>query len=218
MGSVMYRDSELEARRQIISYLQDLSRMAVEITGLLVKVIDGVISSSQEELIELYMRIKEVDNSVANLQKTIMSEIIKLRPFLPNSVAIYELVAKVGDVVDEIDGAAYRLVYLNLSTLNRWELDLLYKIAETLFKEVDAFREAIYLMGYNPTALREAIERIFELEMEVDKVHRAALSEVFRKESKARNIIKWLEISERLESAADTVERVADILVTFLIG
>ena len=83
---------------------------------------------------------------------------------------------------------------------------------------MDAFREAIYLMGYNPTALREAIERIFELEMEVDKVHRAALSEVFRKESKARNIIKWLEISERLESAADTVERVADILVTFLIG
>ncbi len=214
----MYRDSELEARRQIISYLQDLSRMVVEITGLLVKLIDGVISGSQEELIELYMRIKEVDSSVANLQKTIMNEIIKLRPFLPNSVAIYELVAKVGDVVDGIDGAAYRLVYLNLSTLNRWELDLLYKIAETLFQEVDAFREAIYLMGYNPTALREAIERIFEHETEVDKVYRAALSEVFRKESKARNIIKWLEISERLESAADTVERVADILVTFLIG
>jgi len=36
---VMYRDAELEAKRQIITYLQDLSRMTVEITGYLVKLI-----------------------------------------------------------------------------------------------------------------------------------------------------------------------------------
>jgi len=214
----MYRDAELEARRQIINYLQDLSRMTVEITGLLIKVIKYIKDGRFNELPELYMKVKEVDTSVANLQKTIMGEILKLRPVLTNSVAVYELVAKVGDVVDVIDGAAYRLAYLNLSTLSKWELDLLYKIGETLYEEIDAFREAIYLLAYNPPSLSTAIEKIFMLETEVDKIHRAALSEVFRRESRASNLVKWVEVSERLEKAADTVEKVADILVTFLIG
>jgi len=214
----MYRDAELEARRQIINYLQDLSRMTVEITGLLIKVIQYIKDGRFNELPELYMKVKEVDTSVANLQKTIMGEILKLRPVLTNSVAVYELVAKVGDVVDVIDGAAYRLAYLNLSTLSKWELELLYKIGENLYEEIDAFREAIYLLAYNPPSLSTAIEKIFMLETEVDKIHRAALSEVFRRESRASNLVKWVEVSERLEKAADTVEKVADILVTFLIG
>ena len=214
----MYRDAELEAKRQIITYLQDLSRMTVEITGYLVKLIQLIKEGRHKELAEIYAKIKDIDTSVANLQKTIMSEIIKLRPFLSNSVAIYELVAKVGDVVDAIDGAAYRIAYLGLHTLNSWELELLEKIGETVYQEIDAFREAMYLLGYNPMSLSSAIHTIFELEKEVDTIHREALSVVFKRETKAANLIKWVEVSERLEAAADDVEKVADILVTFLIG
>ena len=214
----MYRDAELEAKRQIITYLQDLSRMTVEIMGYLVKLIQYLKEGRHKDLPELYAKIKDIDIAVGNLQRTIMSEIIKLRPFLSNSVAIYDLVAKVGDVVDAIDGAAYRIAYLRLDTLNKWELELLEKIGETVYQEIDAFREAIYLLGYNPASLSTAIHSIFELEKEVDSIHRQALSIVFNRENRAANLVKWVEVSERLESAADNVERVADILVTFLIG
>ena len=215
---MMYRDAELEAKRQIVTYLQDLSRMTVEIAGVLVKLIKYLKEGRHKDLPDIYLKIKEIDTSVANLQKTIMGEIIKLRPFLSNSVAIYDLVAKVGDVVDAIDGAAYRIAYLRLDTLSKWELELLEKIGKTVYQEIDAFREAMYLLGYNPESLSTAIHSIFELEKEVDTIHREALSKVFTKETRAANLVKWIEVSERLETAADNVEKVADILVTFLIG
>lgn len=212
----MYRDVELEARRQIIGYLQDFSRIMVEISGMIIKLIEYVIDGKNDELPITYKEVKKLDKNASDLQKIITSEILKSKPFLPNSEAIYTLVTMMGDIVNSIDGAGYRASHISIETLNKEYIDDLKEIAMKVYEEIDAFREAIYLLAYNPPALRTAIEKVYSLENEVDNVYRGSLSYLFLTEKNGVNIMKWMEISERLENAADDVEKAADILTTFL--
>ncbi len=212
----MYRDVELEARRQIISYLQDFSRMMVEISGMVVKLLEYAIDMDNEKLTFTYKEVKKLDKGTANLQKVITSEILKSKPFLPNSEAIYTLVTMMGDIVNSIDGAGYRISHISIETIEREYLEDLKDIAIKVHDEIDAFREAIYLLAYNPPALRSAIDKIYSLENDVDDVYRGSLSYIYITEKNGISILKWLEIAGRLENAADNVEKAADILTTFL--
>ena len=212
----MYRDVELEARRQIISYLQDFSRIMVEISGMVVKLIEYAIDMNGEKLPLTYKEIKKLDKDAADLQKVITNEILKSKPFLPNSEAIYTLVTMMGDIVNSIDGAGYRISHISIETVGKEYLEDLKDIAVKVHDEIDAFREAIYLLAYNPPALRSAIDKIYSLENDVDDVYRGSLSYLFLTEKDGIDILKWMEIAGRLENAADNIEKAADILTTFL--
>ena len=212
----MYRDAELEARRQIISYLQDFSRIMVEISGMVVKLIEYAIDMNDERLPLTYKEIKKLDTDAADLQKVITNEILKSKPFLPNSEAIYTLVTMMGDIVNSIDGAGYRVSHISIKTVGKEYLEDLKDIAVKVHDEIDAFREAIYLLAYNPPALRSAIDKIYSLENDVDDVYRGSLSYLFLTEKDGIDILKWMEIAGRLENAADNIEKAADILTTFL--
>jgi hypothetical protein len=214
----VYRDVELEARRQIISYLQDFSRIMVEISGMVVKLLEYGIEEKSENLDLLYKEVKKLDKEAAALQKTITNEILKSKPFLPNSEAIYTLVTMMGDIVNSIDGAGYRASHISIGTIQKDYIEDLREIAVKVHDEIDAFREAIYLLAYNPSGLRNAIEKVYSLENEVDEVYRGSLSYLFLTGKEGVNILKWTEIAERLENAADNVEKAADILTTFLMG
>ena len=214
----MYRDVELEARRQIISYLQDFSRIMVEISGMVVKLIEYAIDMNGEKLPLTYKEIKKLDKDAADLQKVITNEILKSKPFLPNSEAIYTLVTMMGDIVNSIDGAGYRISHISIETVGKEYLEDLKDIAVKVHDEIDAFREAIYLLAYNPPALRSAIDKIYSLENDVDDVYRGSLSYLFLTEKDGIDILKWMEIAGRLENAADNIEKAADILTTFLMS
>ncbi len=214
----MYRDVELEARRQIISYLQDFSRIMVEISGMVVKLLEYTIEEKTENLGLLYKEVQKLDKEASDLQKVITNEILKSKPFLPNSEAIYTLVTMMGDIVNSIDGAGYRASHISIETIQREYIEDLKEIAVKVHDEIDAFREAIYLLAYNPTGLRNAIEKIYTLEHDVDEVYRGSLSYLFLTGKDGINILKWIEIAERLENAADNVEKAADILTTFLMA
>jgi uncharacterized protein Yka (UPF0111/DUF47 family) len=211
----MFRNVELEARRQIINYLQDFSRMMVEISGMVIKIFNNILNDDPNISL-VYKEAKKIDKEAAKLQKDITSEILKSKPYLPNSEAIYTLVTVMGDIVNSLDGAGYRASHLNVASLPSEYIEDLRDIALKVHDEVDAFREAIYLLGYNPSALRAAIDKIYSLEQEVDEIYRSSLAYVFRTLDDSISLMKWTEIAERLENAADNVEKAADILVTFL--
>ncbi len=214
----MYRDVELEARRQIISYLQDYARHIVEMCGMIIKLFDMAMESGEDKLKLLYSEVRKLDRAATELQKTITNEIIRSKPFLTNSDILYSLVTMMGDIIDSLDGAGYRAAHLSLSTMGNEYIDLLRDISSKVYEEVDAFREAIYLLGYNPAAVKNAIEKVYVLENEVDEVYRGNVAYVFTTTDDGVSILKWMEIAERLENAADYIERAADILLSLLMG
>jgi len=82
-------------------------------------------------------------------------------------------------------------------------LKVTYKLNEVmpLLRRRDQFKQI----------LKECVE-INRLENEADDVHHAALAELFDNTRDVRDIIKWREIYEYMESAADRGEDVANVL------
>jgi len=211
----MYRDSQMEAFRQIVSSLQELSSKVMDMSAGVVKLTENVVSGNTDVLAETYNSLRELDYSIYTFQKSIVNDIVRYKVFLGDSVYIlYELITLIGDLVDEMDGAAFRLANLDMNSLPKWSLEWIRKIVNGLYKEVEAFREAIYFLGYNPNSLPSAIERIGEIEEEIDVIHRKALIEMFGREKDSVKIMMWLDIVNRLETAADMLKKVGDILLS----
>ena len=211
----MFRDSQMEAYRQIVSSLQELSSRVLDMAAGVVKIMEKVVSKDLNDIQDVYTQLRELDSSIYSYQKTIVNDIVRYKVFLGDNVYIfYELVTMIGDVVDEMDGASFRLANLNIHELPKWSLEWLRKVVNGLYKEVEAFREAIYYLGYNPSSLPAAIERIIEVEEEIDIIHRKAIVEIFNREKNSSNLVLWLEVVNRLETAADMLKKVGDILLS----
>lgn len=213
----MYREYELEIRRQLISQLLDYIRLAQDMHGAFIKLIDYAIDNDNEKLLITYKEIRKLDKNVSEFQKNLTNELFRAGPYLTNSEVLYSLITLIGDIVNLIDGAGYRLSHLGLEALKAEYLENLKDIALKLYDEIDAFREAAYLLGYNPPAVRSAIEKVYLLESEIDEIHRSSLAYIYTTETDPKNILKWLEVAERLEQAADHLEKAADLLIALLL-
>ncbi len=211
----MFRDSQMEAYRQIISSLHELSSKVLDMGAGVVKLMENIVEGDVDKLDDTYKSLRELDSNIYTFQKSIVNDIVRYKVFLGDNVYIlYELVTLVGDVVDEMDGAAFRLANLDIPSLPKWSLEWIRKIVNGLYKEVDAFREAIYYLGYNPNSVPSAVERINELEEEIDVIHRKALTEVFSREKSSIKVMMWLDVVNRLETAADMLKKVGDIILS----
>jgi predicted phosphate transport protein (TIGR00153 family) len=114
------------------------------------------------------------------------------------------------DVMDFIEAAArsaflYRVTQPTerVRELASIVLKVTYKLNEVmpLLRRRDQFKQI----------LKQCVE-INRLENEADDVHHAALAELFDNTRNVRDIIKWREIYEHMESATDRGEDVANVL------
>lgn len=123
---------------------------------------------------------------------------------------IARLAESLDDVMDFIEAAA-RTAFLYRITepterareLAAIILKVTYKLNEVmpLLRRRDQFKQV----------LTQCVE-INSLENEADDVHHAALAELFDNTRDVRDIIKWREIYEHMESATDRAEDVANVL------
>jgi len=208
---------ELEAKRQIISLLQEYGRLLLEVTGMVVKLLELLLNGEYQQLQIVYNEVRKLDKSADENQRKITSEILKSKPYLSNSESIYTLITMMNDIINAMDGAGYRIVYIGLEDLSTEYLEILKDIAMKVYDEADAFNEAIYMLGYNPQELWGAIDKIYMLENQVDEIYRSNVSYVYKTMNNPIHIMRWMEIAERFENAADSIERAADQLISFML-
>ena len=125
---------------------------------------------------------------------------------------IYNLVANLDDVLDEIEAAATAMV--------------LYKVgdptpqaqaqAEVLAKATEHLRVCIEGLA-KPKGLDEHIIAINSLENEGDRILREAIAGLFSGEMNPIDVIKWKDVYEVLEAAIDTCEHAANVIETIVI-
>ncbi len=214
----MYREPGQEARRQIIADLQDLASRTLDVATGLLRIVETMYEDDKADLQALYEDVRRLDAEVYTIQKSLINEVMRFKPFLGDQVYVfYNLIVLIGDVVDEIDGAAFRISHFNLSALSKWEVEWIRKIVNALHREVEAFREAIYYLAYNISSVYPVIERINNIEEEIDHLHRKALIEVLNRERSASKTLMWMEIVKMLESAADLMKKVGDVILSLTI-
>jgi predicted phosphate transport protein (TIGR00153 family) len=167
-----------------------------------------------EDLQSKRQRIKELEHqgdhithqTVEALNKTFITPI--------DREDIYNLITKVDDVLDMIDGLANRMVLYKITP--NMQLKGLSKI---LARSVDEVAHALSGMRQHrkpEDILRHCVE-INRLENEADDALRAAIAELLDTETNAITVIKWKEIYEFLERATDKCEDVANVIESILV-
>ncbi|MCM2324245.1 MAG: DUF47 family protein [Oligoflexia bacterium] len=123
---------------------------------------------------------------------------------------IHLLITKMDDILDFFEAAAQRIFLYDVKTPppNARELaEICVKAAEAIKRAVDLLED----LKERELILKQCIE-INRLENEADYMFRLSLAKLFREEPDTRQLIKYKEIYEILETATDRAEDVANII------
>lgn len=124
---------------------------------------------------------------------------------------LHDLAGALDDIVDLIEAAASRVVLFRLEVPQSGFAEL----GQLLEQTVEATSKAVYGLRNlkDKKKLHDLTTRIHELENEHDQIFREAIGTLFNTPSIEPILaIKWKEVFDRMELAADTCERVAVIL------
>ncbi len=154
--------------------------------------------------------ITELEHEGDSLTHQIIAQLNRsfITPFDREDIAL--LAHSLDDIVDFIHAAAdAMLIYkIKQSTQRAKELaDVIVLSAVEVEKAVRGLRRH--------SALKQILEKCVEinrLENVADRIHRAAIGELFDDASDLAQVIKWREIYEHMETATDRCEDVANVL------
>jgi predicted phosphate transport protein (TIGR00153 family) len=122
---------------------------------------------------------------------------------------LHALATKIDDVIDMIWACVDRFTLFKLSVPTKEAIDMAKEIlttTEMMSKAVIALRDKKY------SFVQEYCIEINRLENRIDRLYRDALCRLFDEVKDPIAIIKWKEVYEYLENAADACEDVANIL------
>ncbi|OFZ77737.1 MAG: phosphate transport regulator [Bdellovibrionales bacterium RIFOXYD1_FULL_53_11] len=123
---------------------------------------------------------------------------------------IYQLISKMDDILDFIDGAAMRVYRYGITEPTQEMKDLAdvsIKACESVKKAIDKIHDLSFTSGI----IHECVEAN-RLENESDQILGAAKAKLFREENDVKKLIKLKEIYEFLETVTDRCEDVANII------
>jgi len=125
---------------------------------------------------------------------------------------IYDLVATMDEVLDNIEQATDAMVLYRVerpTDYARRQAEVIAKAASVLHQLIDDLEKR--------TDLMERVISINSLENEGDRIVRDAIAALFDDDYDAREIIKWKDIYELLESAIDECEHVANVIESIVL-
>ena len=128
---------------------------------------------------------------------------------------IHSLASSMDDVLDYIEASADRMKLYGIDKPREEAAELAALIVEGT-KLVRTAVSALADFRDIDSILRPCIE-INKVENQADQVQRKALSRLFKEETKPLEVAKWQEIFDRLETATDRCEDVANVLESIVV-
>ncbi len=128
---------------------------------------------------------------------------------------IHELSAHMDDILDRVQGAAVRLLMLEVGE-PRVEVALL---ADILVQASELLKQGVEKLP-TFTDINELRRSMHQLEHEGDRIYRGAISQLHQRNETVAdivNLIKWTDILDRLENGVDKFEDVFDIIQGIII-
>lgn len=123
---------------------------------------------------------------------------------------IHEFICRLDDIVDLIDTAAHRMALYRI----RKPTEDARKLAACLRHATTLLDEAVPLLRdmKNGKRIHEIVIAVHAQETAADGIFSHALATLFESEQDAREILKWKDVYQEIESATDRCEDVANVL------
>jgi predicted phosphate transport protein (TIGR00153 family) len=195
-------------KREFFDLLKDASSNAVEISRLLVQLLERFPAAG----VELVGEIKEREHVGDRLTHDVVDLLNRtfVTPFDRDD--IYRLAGALDDVCDNVDEAADMLGSYGVDRVPeraQLQADVILRAAIQIDETVgrlDGFRDST-----------DQLRTLRALEDEGDVLVRDGIAELFRSTDDPIAIIRWKDIHERLEEAVDACENAADVLEAILV-
>lgn len=127
---------------------------------------------------------------------------------------IYDLVATMDEVLDNIEAAADAMVLYRIAE----PTEQAHAQARVIAKATPILKECMdRLEKPKDGDLDERIIALNSLENDGDRIHREAVAALFDGEMKCTDIIKWKDIYQLLEDAIDECENVANVIESIVL-
>jgi predicted phosphate transport protein (TIGR00153 family) len=155
-------------------------------------------------------RIKEIEHETDVITHRCVEALHKTVITPMDSTQIHRLITRMDDVMDCIEAAAERMALYKLREMTP-EVQAMADVVKCATQMVFEACQLLRNVRDPETILRKCID-INRLENEADSILRCAVARLFDQERDPVMIIKWKEVYESLESAADRCEDVANII------
>jgi uncharacterized protein len=155
-------------------------------------------------------RIKEIEHETDVITHRCVEALHKTVITPMDSTQIHRLITRMDDVMDAIEAAAERIALYKLRQMT----PEVQAMADVLKSATQVLLDACRLLRNvrDPAAILKKCVDVNRLENEADAILRCAVARLFDQEDDPVMIIKWKEIYESLETAADRCEDVANII------
>jgi predicted phosphate transport protein (TIGR00153 family) len=123
---------------------------------------------------------------------------------------VHELICRLDDIIDMIDTSVHRMFVYRI----RKPTEESRRMAACLRHATSVIKDAMPLLRNmkNGAKIREAVVAIHTQENLADQILAEALGDLFDKEPDAKEILKWKDVYQEIESATDRCEDVANVL------
>lgn len=128
---------------------------------------------------------------------------------------IHALATKMDDVLDYIEASADRMKLYDIEKPREEAKEL----AKLLIESTKLIQQGVAALSHFrdiDNVLKPCVE-INRVENQADMVQRAALGRLFKEESRPLEVAMWMEIFDRMETATDRCEDVANILESIVV-
>ena len=160
-------------------------------------------------------KIKDLEHDGDDVTHHILDHLAKTFITPLDREDIHHIAQRLDDVLDQMDMAANRMILFNIPqpTEEAKEFSrILYKSTALLIEAISKLRNL-----KNSHNILECCLEIHTQENEGDRLMQQAIGKLFDEAGDAREIIKWKDIYQILESATDRCEDVADVVHTIIV-
>jgi len=164
---------------------------------------------------DLLKQIKEYETQGDGITQGIFDELDKsfITPF--DRENMNQLTSSLDSVIDSINGVSQRIRYYRPTNIPSEFKDFSKLILNGCTQIDTAILELKNLK--KPEKILKACRKMSEIESSADDVYHSTISEIFKKEKDAIELIKHKEILETMERTTDRIENVSDILKTIVL-
>jgi len=160
-------------------------------------------------------KIKDLEHAGDDVTHHILDHLAKTFITPLDRDDIHHIAQRLDDVLDRMDVAANRMLLFNIPKPTEEAKEL----SQILVKSTALLIEAISNLRNlkNSHTILECCLEIHTQENEGDRLMQQAIGRLFVEAGDAKEIIKWKDIYQILESATDRCEDVADVLHTIIV-
>jgi len=204
----MARFSLIPKEEQYFGLFRQMTSHIYDAASKLAEMLAGKQSEFQKHLESIKAIEHQCDELTHSISKKLNTSFIT--PF--DREDIYMLSGALDDIVDLIDDAARAVVMYNV----RETTDYARQFGGVIQRMAVQLHEVVSTLE-RPGGITPRLVEIHRLENEGDDLYHEAISELFGGSPDPLYVLKWKEIYEKLESAVDRCESVANIIETVII-